>query len=58
MPLPAITPTSLFVMITVLLGILAAVNFFYFYNVPVGTIFTILTALALSLTALVFFDDY
>ena len=53
------TPVSLFGIITIIFGILAALNYLYFNNIPFTTILTILTVISLGITAFVFFfrDD-
>ncbi len=44
------TPVTVLSIITSVLGIVAATNFFYFFNIPVGIIFTIITGIALSIS--------
>jgi hypothetical protein len=51
------TPALLFSLITTVLGALAALNYFYFYNMPLTRLFTILAVISLSITAFVFFFD-
>jgi hypothetical protein len=51
------TPVAVLGIITASLAIVAGLNYFYFFNIPVGIIFTIFTAIALSITAYVVFDE-
>jgi hypothetical protein len=51
------TPVVLLGLITATLAVLAALNHFYYYNVQVTTIFTVLAIVSLSITAYVFFHD-
>jgi hypothetical protein len=51
------TPVAASSIITAALGLVAALNFFYFFNVPVSTIFTIIAGLAAVITAWVIVDE-
>jgi hypothetical protein len=51
------SPVLLFSIITVILGGLAALNYFYFYNVPFTAIFSILTFIFIGVTAFASFHD-
>jgi hypothetical protein len=51
------TPIVVLSIITGILALVAAANFFYFFNIPVGIIFTIITALAATITAWVIVDE-
>jgi hypothetical protein len=51
------TPVAASSIITAALGLVAALNFFYFFNVPVSTIFTIIEGLAAVITAWVIVDE-
>jgi hypothetical protein len=51
------TPVAVLGIITASLAIVAGLNYFYFFNIPVGIIFTIFTAIALSITAYIIFDE-
>ena len=51
------TPALFFGIIPIIFGILAALNYFYFNNIPFFTIFSVLTVISLGLTAFAFFHD-
>ena len=51
------TPALFLSAVTIILGGLAALNYFYFENMPLTKVFTFLTVIALSIAAFTFFYD-
>jgi hypothetical protein len=51
------TPALFLGAITAVLGALAALNYFYFENMPLTKVFTFLSIIALSIAAFTFFYD-